>query len=260
MQGDSESLRIQLYQILSQRFSEQELRILCFFVGLEYDDLEGKGRAGKAMELITYFERRHQLSRLVEAVVQTREDIIWPVVSEGVDEPAFPINTSDALINGVLSDLCGLRLDHSPKLPSRELFPQLRRLFSRPSFGVNIVDCTSRDWVHRLYLVFLTHKILSDFPPEDRLEFYNDLLLEVGHYIDNLTGLFEKPFTTMQIETYVDDEAQFRKRVGAYTPLDTEQLLAAEDKRKTVARCDANLERISSLWESIGLGPTLRVR
>jgi hypothetical protein len=47
-----------LRQILATRFSESELRTLCFDLGIDYDDLPGQEKASKARELIAYLERR----------------------------------------------------------------------------------------------------------------------------------------------------------------------------------------------------------
>lgn len=62
MAGSDEGLdRSQLLQRLLAQFSDGELRTLCFELGVEYEDLGGRGRADNARELIALMERRADL-------------------------------------------------------------------------------------------------------------------------------------------------------------------------------------------------------
>jgi hypothetical protein len=84
--GDVEAMEqehlVRLRQILVERFSEPELRTLCFDLGIEYDDLGGRGRSDNARELIACLHRRRRISKLLETVRVLRSDIDW----EGFDE------------------------------------------------------------------------------------------------------------------------------------------------------------------------------
>lgn len=79
---DPSSISRQLREILSSRFSEDELRTLCFDLGIDYDDLPDQGKVNKARELISYHQRRNQLHRLIETGRATRTDIVWPDLAE----------------------------------------------------------------------------------------------------------------------------------------------------------------------------------
>jgi|GEM_PF-4927466 hypothetical protein len=68
-------LPVRLYKILKSRFDEEELRTLCFNLRIDYDDLRGKGKSGKARELVQNFQRRNALPCLKEAIVDSRQDI-----------------------------------------------------------------------------------------------------------------------------------------------------------------------------------------
>ncbi len=72
-----EEIRVHLYRILVEHFSKEELRTLCFHLGVDYDELPGEGVTDKARELITYLERRHSISQLIEVGKQLRPDISW---------------------------------------------------------------------------------------------------------------------------------------------------------------------------------------
>jgi len=75
-----------LRQILTSRFNEEELRTLCFDLDVDYDDLSGAGRAGKARELLLYFERHGRISELVETVCRLRPDASWDDTPEVTKE------------------------------------------------------------------------------------------------------------------------------------------------------------------------------
>lgn len=68
----------ELRQILTARFNESELRLLCFDLGMDYDALPGQGRVDKVIQLITYFDRREQVAELIRVGKQQRSDISWP--------------------------------------------------------------------------------------------------------------------------------------------------------------------------------------
>jgi CHAT domain-containing protein len=70
-------LLIELREILASRFSDGELRDLCFDLGVDYESLAGEGKSAKAREFIAYLQRRGRLAELVSAGKQMRSDIHW---------------------------------------------------------------------------------------------------------------------------------------------------------------------------------------
>lgn len=73
-----------LWQILSERFNESELRTLCFELDEDYEDLPPEGKAGKARELVRYFERRKRIPELVRVGKRMRPDVSWEDVPEAI--------------------------------------------------------------------------------------------------------------------------------------------------------------------------------
>jgi hypothetical protein len=69
--------RTQLRQWLSAHFDEEELRTLCFDLGLSYDDLRGEGAPHKARELVAYLERRGRIPELVALGKRARPHLDW---------------------------------------------------------------------------------------------------------------------------------------------------------------------------------------
>lgn len=57
---------------LTTQLNETESRTCCLELGLDYEDLEGGSRAGKARELITYLARRNRLPELTAYVERER--------------------------------------------------------------------------------------------------------------------------------------------------------------------------------------------
>jgi len=68
---------IALRQILNTRFSEGELRVLCFDLGVDFQNLPGDEKIVKAMELVSFLQRTGQLDELVHVGQSMRPDIDW---------------------------------------------------------------------------------------------------------------------------------------------------------------------------------------
>lgn len=80
------SFRAKLRQDLTDRFSEEELRTLCFDLGLDYDSLPAQGKAGKAREIVAQVERDGAIARLIEQCRLLRPNVPWIDVSADADE------------------------------------------------------------------------------------------------------------------------------------------------------------------------------
>jgi hypothetical protein len=72
-----QNLLIRLRQFFDARFSEDELRTVCFDLGIDYDNLAGVGKAGKARELVAYCQRYGRISMLLAIARQLRPDVPW---------------------------------------------------------------------------------------------------------------------------------------------------------------------------------------
>jgi hypothetical protein len=64
---------------MGKSFDPDELRILCSDLELEieYEELKGKNRLSKADSLISYFDRRGDLSSLVDVLKEKRPNVDW---------------------------------------------------------------------------------------------------------------------------------------------------------------------------------------
>lgn len=68
---------VRLHELLAQHFSLEELRTLCFRLGLDIADLPGEGKSAKARELVTYMERRGRTAELIAAAKRERDHVNW---------------------------------------------------------------------------------------------------------------------------------------------------------------------------------------
>jgi hypothetical protein len=69
-----------LHQGMVKTYSLEELRTLCMELGVDYENLGGDGKDGKIRELISYLNRRRQLSKLIEKCKMERPDYPWPPI------------------------------------------------------------------------------------------------------------------------------------------------------------------------------------
>jgi hypothetical protein len=76
-----------LREILDTRFNREELRTLCFDLGLDYDDLPGEGRAAKARELVACMHQLDRIPDLVHVGARLRSDVVWEPPESLPDSP-----------------------------------------------------------------------------------------------------------------------------------------------------------------------------
>lgn len=79
-----ENYLTKLRQLLTAHFDEEELRTLCFDLGVDLDDLKGEGKAGKARELVAYLERRGRISELAAIGKRMRPHVDWEDPTSGI--------------------------------------------------------------------------------------------------------------------------------------------------------------------------------
>ncbi|RMH01955.1 MAG: hypothetical protein D6706_00875 [Chloroflexi bacterium] len=61
-----------LHQLLVQHFNLEELKLLCFEMGVDYEDLDGANKNTKALALVQYWQRHNNLQYLAETITQQR--------------------------------------------------------------------------------------------------------------------------------------------------------------------------------------------
>ena len=68
---------IKLVKAIQTAFDMEELKTLCFQVGVDYDDLTGEGNRAKARELVEWCERHGKTEMLTLACFSERPNLFW---------------------------------------------------------------------------------------------------------------------------------------------------------------------------------------
>jgi outer membrane protein assembly factor BamB len=67
-----------LHKLIATTFSSEELKTLCLYLAVDYDDLGGETRRDKARELVLLFFRRSELETLIGQCKRERPNVRWP--------------------------------------------------------------------------------------------------------------------------------------------------------------------------------------
>ena len=67
-----------MLDILDEYYNLEELRELCFKLGVDYDNLGGEGKRNKARELLLLIYRQDRLAELLAVVTQDRPNVPLP--------------------------------------------------------------------------------------------------------------------------------------------------------------------------------------
>jgi hypothetical protein len=88
MTTNSTAYLTNLHRLLDQHFSLEEIRTLCFDLGVDYDSVRGEGKSARIRELILALGRNGRLPELVASVQEQRRHIAWPPVPADFQLPA----------------------------------------------------------------------------------------------------------------------------------------------------------------------------
>jgi|GEM_PF-3450989 len=69
--------RVPLRELLVAYFDESELQMLCFYLGITYEDLSGQNRSDKINAMITHIERRKRIDELLSVGQKLRPELAW---------------------------------------------------------------------------------------------------------------------------------------------------------------------------------------
>ena len=89
--GDSEKAfdLPKLREFLAKYFDMDELRLLCFNLGIDFEVLIGENKAGKTVSLVQYCERRNLIETLIKRCEKERPSVTWfelELKSEGLPQ------------------------------------------------------------------------------------------------------------------------------------------------------------------------------
>ncbi len=104
---------IRLHKLLIEHFSLEELHVLCFYMGLSYEELSGDTRTAKMLNLITYLQRRDELQKLLDEVRRQRPNVDWPDFTPTTEDVSVSIG-ADTEIDAYTDEKTGLEMIHIP--------------------------------------------------------------------------------------------------------------------------------------------------
>ncbi len=235
----------ELHQRLLDQFSEDDLRTLCFRLGIQYEDLSGDNRQAKARELVLYAQRRGRIADLERAIDQLRP----PAPTPPPDAPRTPRrfqlsqDDSDELVR-LLQDLPELRTESG-----RVDF--LDDIFAGSSRKSDIVGRISVSGGSRAFAVRLITSLTQFGQAEPGQETLGVLINRTLTYIgggsdaDFLRGLFDKyplhgqPTATRPLDAWYGREtptAVQERVIGENTLRDVRLLELALTAAKAVVR------------------------
>ena len=87
---------VSLYELLLRHFNLDELRTLCFRLGIDFDSVEGSAKAGKARELLLDMNRRGRLNELVDEVQLMRPDVKFELPGSSETSSASAAQAADS--------------------------------------------------------------------------------------------------------------------------------------------------------------------
>lgn len=77
MATDSSAYLSDLHKLINKYFSLEEVRDLCFKLGIDFDNVAGENKSARIRELILQMARRDELQRLIDLLRVERSNVAW---------------------------------------------------------------------------------------------------------------------------------------------------------------------------------------
>ncbi|MAT95698.1 MAG: hypothetical protein CL608_00910 [Anaerolineaceae bacterium] len=88
-----------LLRVMNDQFNLEEIRVLCFALEVNYDELRGETKKSKVIDLIELLERRQALPRLVTAVLRQRPNLGGQFQTSQEEPAADPVEIFRILVD-----------------------------------------------------------------------------------------------------------------------------------------------------------------
>lgn len=85
-------LRLRFFEL----FNLDEFETLCFDLGVDYDDLQGRAKQTKINALITHMTRTGRLQELIDYAAAERTHVTWPTIPANFSLPSSGMATAEA--------------------------------------------------------------------------------------------------------------------------------------------------------------------
>lgn len=97
---------VRLHKLIDKHFGKEDLKTLCFYLGVDYDTLPADGKSAKARELVQKCEREDELDKLLQECQGLRPKADWPSVFLGEDgQSTQGVNPNFDTVTGMLLEI-----------------------------------------------------------------------------------------------------------------------------------------------------------
>lgn len=143
---ESESELAKLRQKIADLFNEDDVKNICFDLGVDYDALSGDNKIAKIRELISHMKRRGELQKLIEKCIKER-----PHAFRGLESQSSVQGSLDPLPVVLIVDQFekALHSSHDPK-DLEKFLKELVFLLKRDRQIAKIVVVVRSDWLSYL--------------------------------------------------------------------------------------------------------------
>jgi hypothetical protein len=132
---DSKKRLAQLHKKIKDHFGEEDLRTLCFDMGVEYESLPAQGKEGKARELVALLDRQGRIPELTQMCSDACPNVDWENISLG-PRASVPAHRSRGQARKIF-------ISYKRNDPSQRLARYLQKFLTRQGHTV-FIDATLR--------------------------------------------------------------------------------------------------------------------
>ncbi len=105
---------VHLRQVLVQYYSDSELHMMCFDLGIDYESLGGRGKSEQATKLVAYAQRKNRINDIANYVRRTRQfvelktaDTAFPMLEDAASPASGPTQVTYVMGDQVGGDKVG---------------------------------------------------------------------------------------------------------------------------------------------------------
>ncbi|MCB8922545.1 MAG: hypothetical protein H6662_13245 [Ardenticatenaceae bacterium] len=98
---------VHLRQVLTQYYNDSELHTMCFDLGIDYEDIGGRGKTEKVVELLGFAQRNNRLDDIAAYVRRTRPFVQLQMTDTLPPLPAVGIGSGTSITVHVAGDFVG---------------------------------------------------------------------------------------------------------------------------------------------------------
>ncbi len=128
-----------LRKLIESYFSENDVKLICYDLGVEYEGLEGNTKPIKVISLIEHLAHRGRLKELIALLKEERGQVDWPEIPEPARQKEDVSTTSFLSQKGLLEEQYQIALHWDGETRMREFDLSGRNLSRLNLAGADLV-------------------------------------------------------------------------------------------------------------------------